>query len=48
MILNLIFTKFNLKKRARTTEQYQKEQLSAIIFEQDKLRTLEMVMRQLY
>jgi len=48
MILNLIFTKLNLKKRVKTTEQYKREQFSAEIFEQNKLRHVEMIMRQLY
>ncbi|MBB2481755.1 MULTISPECIES: hypothetical protein [Heyndrickxia] len=48
MVLNLIFTKLNLKKRVKTAEQYQKEQISADIFEQTKRKYVEVVMRQLY
>lgn len=48
MILNLFFTKINIKIPVKTTEQYKREQLSIEVYENNKLRHADMVMRKLY
>lgn len=48
MILNLIFITFSIKKRAKTIEAYMHEESILEIYEQNKLKHNEMLLRHYY